>query len=394
MIWEAAFTPRRIKLIGSGHRPILDKMNRRLMLVGGESLDTFNLYYKRLFSALGQRPLLINPRIDTLVFVSGLKGFWKMCRQYPEDMRKLRRIDIRASSGMVHGPNWKQWEEMDLSCLSPDCLITVRHSYDIQPFPVWEDSDNGVQIIQALGYLKNSLLHGKEPQAPYTGPQLAAVFPATQTEWHEWIYFCSTDDIRFASWGRMRLNKENFQQELIEPSKPRIVWLAKNQVWGKTERRRIDEVYPNDLHRDIFHEMQQSRLFLTEYQMFQQTHRKLRRILLRYVVDDFIISRREQYFTRMFQILAENELTLEANDSTNKGTIVRVNDGPEYKARAREIESAMRYPYAELRRIMDGHLIRRYEAQKVATPTVEFEDDAFVHLVDGQFLDAVDASGY
>jgi hypothetical protein len=317
-----------------------------------------------------------------------------MCRQYPEDMKKLRHIDIKASRDMVHGPDMKQWERMDLSCLSPNCLITVRHCHNIHLCRGWEEASSGIWIIQALGFLKNSLLHGKDPKAPYTGPQLAAVFPETVSEWHDRIYFRTTADIRLASWGRMRLNKENYLHELVQPSEQRLVWLAKNQVWGKTEPRRGYEQYPNNLHSDIFHQMQQTRLYLTKYQEIVLYGRQLRHVISKSDLEVPMCPRLTQHFRQTFQMLAVNALTLEANDSTNKGAVVWVRDGPEYEVLWRELESAMKYPYAEVKRVMDGHLLRKYEAQKVATPDVEFEDNVFVDLVDGQFLDTVDSDNH
>jgi hypothetical protein len=166
-IWKLSFVPRRVILMGPGHRQQLELLAGALLLVNFEARQIFLENYTKCFHDLGQKAVYFNFSLDILYVKSALTELQKLARQYPRAMGQIQWIDVKAQHREGFNP---EWSSIYLGGLAGRKLITVRWNLGAEYQRMYEE-DSEHEMTKSFGHLYNSLL-------PTPGSMLAAVFPS------------------------------------------------------------------------------------------------------------------------------------------------------------------------------------------------------------------------
>lgn len=192
-IWQAAFEKRQVVIRHRRNHPPLDLLTTgRFLLVNHEALYEFQLRYQKCFDQLGQKAVLINPKVDALRFDASIHASMhdlkEYTRAYPDLLSSLRYLE-------VHPRGATQWDQMNLNYLTSLKTITVS-AYHTEPIP-HDTPDDSISTALTLQALKTFV------KASSRTIELHGVFHRRTTRYRYSIYFQSDGDLSHVSYGRI-----------------------------------------------------------------------------------------------------------------------------------------------------------------------------------------------
>ncbi|KAE9376290.1 hypothetical protein N431DRAFT_452721 [Stipitochalara longipes BDJ] len=178
---------------------------------------------------------LHNFAIDTVALDSGLVGLDGLIKQFPQTVRKIQYLEVKAPHSnkerrLLSSHQMKEQIVTNLKQMPSLKMITMiwdfgirkeqfRHQENAAEYFSWHERF----LISTLEFLRHSVHAAIGPTTPYKGPQLACLFPPTET-WIEERVFRTTHDSQHASFRTLVGNSKVYQD-------PQIEWLEKNSPW-------------------------------------------------------------------------------------------------------------------------------------------------------------------